>query len=315
MAAKIQPNTTAADAANPERFLTLLADGATMGVPEVDQAAYQEFRANMAKLSMQLPDRLPEEEKLAQIRTVMHEFENYRKKAETALRERSAGWRGVTSFLFLELIHSLGIDPSSPNPEKLLHEITNAVTAQNIQTFREGLESFLHPSGAGSAAAEASQFKQADFSTANNNAAGLRGGGSAIEKLKTIMQSGTNGFISIFRLSCLSMINQRFGPEAVEDCLMSVASYLTECLHSDDTIFHWSDSSLLAILTGRANEQILTAELERITMQARETSVNAGGHKTVLRIPITFEITPIDRLKTPEDLHKISLLRNAGRKH
>jgi GGDEF domain-containing protein len=310
---KNQPNAAEAGASNPERFLTLLTDGAALGVPEVDHEAYQEFRDNIAKISLQLPDRLPEEEKLAQIRAVLREFDNYRKNAENAQRERLAGWRATSSFLFLELLHTIGIDRSAANPAQLLREIAEAETAQNIQSLRDRLESFLHPSGAESAPTEASQFKKADYSTANDNAAGLRGGGSAVERLKGIMASGGSGFIAVFRLSCLSMINQRFGPEAVEDCLMAVASYLTQGLHSDDTIYHWSDSSLLAILQGRANEQILTAELERVTMQTRETSVNIGGRSTMLRIPITFELTPIERLKTPEDLHKISLLKSSGR--
>ena len=126
------------------------------------------------------------------------------------------------------------------------------------------------------------------------------------------MDSGGKGFIVLFRLSCLNMINQRFGPEAVEDCLMAVAAFLTQSLHSDDAIYHWSDSSLLAILQGRANEQILTAELERIIMQNRETSVNIGGRSTMLRIPITFDLTPIERLQSADDLYKITLLTATG---
>jgi GGDEF domain-containing protein len=124
------------------------------------------------------------------------------------------------------------------------------------------------------------------------------------------MERGGKGSIVLFRLSCLNMINQRFGPEAVEDCLMAVAAFLTQSLHSDDAIYHWSDSSLLAILQGRANEQILTAELERIAFQNRETSVNLGGRATMLRIPISFDLTPIERLQSADDLCKITLLNN-----
>jgi len=57
---------TAVELANPERVLTLVVDGTALGVPEVDGEEYKEFRANVAKLALRLPDRLPEEEKLAQ---------------------------------------------------------------------------------------------------------------------------------------------------------------------------------------------------------------------------------------------------------
>ena len=303
----------AAELPNPERVLTLVVEGAALGVPEVDPEIYKEFRANVAKLALQLPDRLPEDEKLAQVRLVLREFENYRSRSEAELRNRATEWRAVVSFLFRELLRSLGIDASAPNPSGLIRKLAGVTAAQATQDFRDRLEAFLHPAGDESAPAEASQFRTADHSTENLNASGLRGGGSAIEHVKRLLESGDKAFIVLFRLSCLSMINQRFGPEAVEDCLMAVSAFLTQSLNSDDAIYHWSDSSLLAILQGRANDQILTAELERIAMQNRETSVNIGGRATMLRIPITFDLTPIERLKTADDLYKITLLTTSGR--
>jgi len=298
---------------NAERVLTLVVEGTARGVPEVDSEAYKEFRSSVAKLALQLPDRLPEEEKLAQVRAVLAEFESYRNRSEAELRARTTEWRAIASLLYRELLGSLGIDPSAPNPAALLRKLASVTSAESTQDFHERLEAFLHPAGADSAPAEASQFRTADHSTENLNAAGLRGGGSAIAHVKRLMESGDRGFIVLFRLSCLNMINQRFGPEAVEDCLMAVSAFLTENLHSDDAIYHWSDSSLLAILQGRANDQILTAELDRIVMKNRETTVNIGGRATMLRIPITFDLTPIERLKSADDLYKITLLTTTGR--
>jgi GGDEF domain-containing protein len=298
---------------NAERFLTLLVKGSALGVPEVDSELYKEFCGKVARLALQLPDRLPNEEKLAQIRAVLSEFENYRNRSEAEIRNRTTEWHGLATFLFTELLKSVAIDPSAANPERLLRKIAGVASAANIEEYHQQMELFLHPSGADSAPAEASQFCKADHTTGDDNAAGLRGGGSAIEHLRGVMERGGKGFIVLFRLSCLNIINQRFGPEAVQDCLMAVSAFLTQSLHSDDTIYHWSDSSLLAILQGRANEQILTAELDRIVKQNRETSVNLGGRSTMLRIPITFDLTLIERLQSAEDLYKITLLTDGGR--
>ena len=296
--------------ANQERYLTLTVEGAALGVPEIDGEMYKQFRANVARIALQLPDRLPDEEKLAQIRAVLREFENYRRAAEEELRNRTAEWRSVASFLFSELLKALGIDAGSKQPDEIARRIAAAISAEKVLRLREQLDSFLHPSGANSSPAEASRLQAADRSTANDNAAGLRGGGSAIEHARRIMANHGKGFIVLFRLSCLNMINQRFGPEAVEDCLMAVAAFLTENLQSDDAVYHWSDSSLLAVLEGRANEQILNAELERIIARNRETSVNIGGRATMLRIPLTFDVTPVERLQAPDDLYKITLQTN-----
>jgi GGDEF domain-containing protein len=301
----------AIDLPNSERFLTLTVDGAALGVPEIDAEAYKRFRSNVSCLSLQLADHLPDEEKLAQIRGILREFEDYRKSGEEELRNRTAQWRSLSSFLFSELLKSLGIDPNSARANELLRKIAGAVSSELIEALCAQAQSFLHPSGENSVPVEASRFRIADHTTANDNAAGLRGGGSAIEHLKQIMVRDGKGFIVLFRLSCLNMINQRFGAEAVEDCLMAVAAFLTQSLHSDDAIYHWSDSSLLAILQGRINEQILTAELDRIVYQNRETSVNIGGRSTMLRIPLTFDLISIGKLQSAEDLCKITLLTNS----
>ncbi len=303
---------TGVELSSPERFLTLLVEGAALGIPEIDGNAYQEFRDHVAQLALQLPDRLPDEDKLAQISAVLREFEKYRNAAEDELRDRTSAWRLLVSLLFTELLKSLGIDPAAAKPDQLLRKIRAAAASGKVEELGAQLEAFLHPAGPDSTAAEASKFQAADHSTANDNAAGLRGGGSAIDHLRQIMERGGKGFIALFRLSCLNLINQRFGPEAVEDCLMAVAAFLTQSLHSDDAIYHWSDSSLVAILQGRANEQILTAELERIAFQNRETSVKIGGRATMLRIPIIFDIAPIERLQSADDLYKITLLTNTG---
>jgi hypothetical protein len=42
----------AAELPNPERVLTLVVEGAALGVPEVDVETYKEFRANVAKLAL-----------------------------------------------------------------------------------------------------------------------------------------------------------------------------------------------------------------------------------------------------------------------
>jgi GGDEF domain-containing protein len=295
---------------NPERFLTLIVEGVALGVPEIDAHVYKEFRSNVARLALQLPDRLPEQEKLAQIRAILQEFQNYRQAGEDELRNRSAEWHTLALLLFTELLKSLGIDRSAAKADGILHRIATASSAEKIRALHAELNLFLHPEGADSAPAEASQFRAADHSTANDNAAGLRGGGSAMAHLRQIMAGGGKGYIVLFRLNCLNMINQRFGAEAVEDCLMAVAAFLTQSLQSDDAIYHWSDASLLAIVQGRMNEQILTAELNRIVFQNRETSVNIGGRATMLRIPLTFDVTPIERLQSPDDLYKITLMTN-----
>jgi hypothetical protein len=50
----------------------------------------------------------------------------------------------------------------------------------------------------------------------------------------------------------------------------------------------------------------VTAELNRIIAQNRESTVKVAGRATMLRIPITFELTPINRLQNADDLLRMS---------
>lgn len=301
---------TAAETETPistiERTLTLLVEGTALNMPEIDADSYKAFRGNVSRLAMQLADRLPEDDKLALVRPILHEFETYRSLSESAIKERAAGWRGLVTMLFRDLLASLGMGTHSPEAQVLGREIAALASADDLRDWRTKVEEFLHPPDAEGQAQGLASIKAADRSTANDNAAGLRGGGSAVEQLKKIMERGGVGFIALFRLSCLEVINQRFGKEAVEDCLMAVSAFLTASLHSDDTIYHWSDSSLLAILQGRPSEQILAAELQRIASQNRDSSINVAGRTIMLRIPLAFDLTPINRLRTAEDLYRLS---------
>ncbi len=289
-----------------ERTLTLLVEGTALNMPEIDPDSYKLFRGNVSRLALQIPDRLPEEEKLALLRSILHEYELYRDAAETVLKERAAGWRDLVLLLFRDLLAGLDIAIDSPEARELDREILTLASADELRKWHTKVEEFLHPPDAEGQAQGLASLKTADRSTANLNAAGLRGGGSAVEHLKKIMERGGGGFIALVRLSCLEVINQRFGPEAVEDCLMAVSAFLTASLHNDDTIYHWSESSLLVILQGRPSEQILTAELQRIASQNRQSSIKVAGRTIMLRIPLAFELTAINRLRSAEDLYRLS---------
>jgi|GEM_PF-1272390 len=300
--------------ASSERCLTLLVDGAARGAIEVDSTTYKSFRATLDELARKIPDRLPDEEKLALIRAINHEFDAYRQLTETAIRERQAAWRSSVTLLMEELIHDLGLDSAATKIALLQTNLKRIASTEEIVGWREELNSFLHPlDGASPSEDLAARLRTADCSTANDNAAGLRGGGAAIEQVRKIMQQTAEGFIVVFRLSCMDIVSQRFGAEAVQDCLMAVSSFLTTGLESTDFIYHWSDSALLAILQGRPNEKILTAELERIINQNRESTINIAGRAIMLRIPITFQITPINRLRNAEDLLRVSARQTSAR--
>jgi GGDEF domain-containing protein len=292
-----------------ERCVTLLLEAAMLKAPEIDAASYREFRTSLNRLALQLPDPGTPDDKLTLLRMMAHEFENYYSESAKALRERVTAWRSLTARMARELVTLLGVPVTEPNVALLLKQAADLTTVEEIQGFRGLLESLLRPTTTPATAEVAALEKSADRSTSNDNAVGLPGSGAAVKRIEEIIARGGRGFIVLFRLSCLEVIRQRFGPDAMQDAVMAVSSFLTSSLHGDDAIFHWSDAALLAVLQGRASEQILAAELQRLVMANRDTNVNIGGRNIMVRIPISFDMTSIERLRSAEDLFQLSWLR------
>jgi GGDEF domain-containing protein len=296
------------------RSLSLLVNGAAMNTPEVDSEAFKEFQGRVTELGLQLTDHLPDEEKLALLREIVHEFEVHRMAAETAQKERVAAWRSLASRLLRELLGSMGLDVNSAEAKPLVVGARTLTTADEIHAFHESLDDYLRPRRVeGSEAAASAVLKAANLTTNNDTATGLRGGGAAVEQLRKELERGSSGYIALIRLSCIEMVYERFGMETVEDCLMAVSSQFTADLHNDDNVYHWSDSSLLSVLTGRACEEHVLAELERIAARNRDITVTVRGRVIMLRIPLIFELAPFSQFKSAEDLHKFSQMNRKKR--
>jgi GGDEF domain-containing protein len=287
------------------RMLTLFAEGAAMNMPEIETNAYKKFRQQMASLALQVPDRATEQEKLLAVRQMVQEFETYRNISRDHMRERLGAWRALTSFLLKSCLERMQMKLNSPSVQPLLKRPLEIMEAEEIKQYMADLQAFLEPPKKGKSDEDAMNLATPNLSMSNDNAAGLMGGGSAVSHLERILSAGGKGYIAQFELGCLDVIGQRFGMEAVQDCLIAVAAYITHSLHGDDMVYHWSNSRLLAILQGRANEQILTAELNRLAGHNRDFMVQVGGRTIMLRIPLSFEIIPISRFTSAEDLYKL----------
>lgn len=286
--------------ANAERYLTLLAEGMAANVPHCDPVGYEAFRANVTNISRRMPDRISDEEKLACIRALLREFETYRGMAEKTISDRQASWRVLVATMLEELFTSLGMAISSPSARPIVEPIERLNTATEIDNYCHALRAFLHPQHSADAAADGTLH--ADSKMPSNDAVGLPGRSDAVKYLSRVMEDEQQGFVVFFYLSCLDVIGERFSIAAVEDCLMAVSSYLTQCLQNDDRIFHWSDSSLLAILLNRPSQRIVTVELQRMANQNRDITINVNGRLVMLRIPLTFELTPIQQLKSADEI-------------
>jgi len=287
------------------RFLTLLSEGISVNMPDIGTESYREFRTNMSRLAMQIPDRLPEDDKLKIIQGIIHEIERYRQAVDDEFRERRNGWRALTTMLLRYILGLLNIDSVSAEAASLLQRISSLLHGAETQAFRILVTNFLRLNDRNNSSGERSSLGKASRSDSNDNATGLRGGGVAVRHLRILIDKEIQGYIVIFRLGCMDVIEERFGIGAVEDSLMAVAAFLTHSLRNEDTVYHWSDNSLLAILPSPASQKAMLAAVQRIVDSNRDITIQVDNHIVMVRVPLDFEVFPINLLRSPDDLYRL----------
>jgi hypothetical protein len=191
------------------------------------------------------------------------------------------------------------------------NELAAAATEDDILALRAKLEKLFDRQGT-EAARNVIQEEEQDRSVENNNAAGLRGGGAAIEHVRSMLASSRPGYIGLFRLSCLDVVGERFGPEGIQDCFMAVSAFLIENLRREDSVYHWSESSLLAVCDRQIREEILAAELSRMLARNRDFTLHVGNRSVMLRIPVDLSLYPISHFSSADDLQKLPPGRSRG---
>jgi GGDEF domain-containing protein len=284
------------------RALGLLLEGATINLPQVDLALYQRFRSAILRNSIALTKPQTEEDLLHTVTMIVKEFDVYRTENEMAIEGQQKSWRFMTSMLMHLLAARDGIDMNLEGWIGIEKDLASATTEEEILTLRTMLQKLLDKQAPGTVWRSSSDEEKPDRSVNNDNAAGLPGGGAAIEHVRTMLSSSRPGYVGIFRLNCLDVVGERFGPEGIQDCLMAVSAFLIQNLRREDTIYHWSESSLLAVCDRQVREEIVVAELNRVLARNRDFTLHLGNRPVMLRIPVDLSLYPLSYFSTADDL-------------
>jgi GGDEF domain-containing protein len=294
------------------RALGLLLEGAAINLPQIDPDAYRRFRSGILRSSIRLNEQQSEADLLSTVKAIIHEFENYRSDSDLTLEAVQKEWRQSVGVLMHLLAERDKVEQRSELWASFTHGLSSAHCAAEIQSFRAKLQKLFQHSGEEQAAKRAEEAEEQDRSTANDNAAGLRGGGAAIEHVSAMIAQSRPGYVGLFRLSCLDVVGERFGPEGIQDCLMTVSAFLIQNMRAEDAVYHWSESSLLAVCDRKIREDILAAELNRVLARNREFTINIGDRAIMLRIPVELQLFPITEFGSADDLQRLPSGRGRG---
>jgi len=302
----------AAYGATCRRALGLLVEGAAINFPRPDPEAYARMRSAILRDSIRLAEPLAEPELLRTVQAIIQQFVSYSSHTAEVLEDRRRAWRHMAGMLIRFLSERSKVKPDSEEWTAIGLQLGEASTAAEIQALRERLQAMLAHNAVAGAARQAQLDEEPDRSVANDNAAGLRGGGAAVEHVRAMIAKSRPGYVGIFRLSCLDVVGARFGQEGIQDCLMAVSAFLIANLRGEDSVYHWSETSLLAVCDRKIREDTLSAELNRVLQRNRDFTIQIGNSTIMLRIPIELELFPIDAFQSADDLQKLPVKRGRG---
>ncbi len=287
------------------RALGLLLEGAALNVVQVDEESYRRLRSGMLRISLRAAEPQADGELLKDIGLAVRELEGYRSETEAALEARRREWRLMIVGLMDMLAGYAGVDKQAPLWRVLNRELTEAGKAEEIQRVREKVLRLFQARQEDVRARQAAEREEQDRSTANHNAAGLRGGGAAIEQVQGMIDNHRPGYVAIFRLSCLDVVGSRFGPDGIEDCKMAVSAFLANSMSDSDSIYHWSESALIGVCETKLRQEMVMAELNRILAHNRDFTIKVGDRTIMLRIPVELQVFPVSQFQSADELNKL----------
>jgi len=271
----------------------------------VDAGAYKTLCTNVNNLLPGVPEIPLKSEDLTQLLDVIREFGRYHQCADAAIRDQITGWRELVGKLLAELLARSDVNASSAEAAPLVQGVATLLTGAEIQSYQAQLSEFLRVKSIGRQASNALQKQEAARAASNDNPSGLFGATAAVAHMKTLLNTGGKGYVVVFTLSCPDSIIERHGKETMQDCMMAISAFLARSLRSEDRIFYWSEDSLLAVLQSPADEKVMTAAVQRIVDNNRDITLQIGVRVVMLRVPLLFEVTPISKLQSAEDLYNL----------
>jgi CheY-like chemotaxis protein len=131
---------------------------------------------------------------------------------------------------------------------------------------------------------------------------GLPGPTQAREHLAPSMGLDPLCFVVLLKIATLQTLEKRYGEDAAGDFLNVTAQFLMQTFRSEDRFFHWERDVLMVVARRNVSAEAVRTEIARLTSVRREHVMEVNGRSIMIASPIAFDLLPVSRFLTFEEM-------------
>jgi diguanylate cyclase (GGDEF)-like protein len=163
--------------------------------------------------------------------------------------------------------------------------------AESLTQLREQLE-----------IAHGLRSSQGKNAAAPDTLTGLQARGCAERALAAALDASVPGYVVLFVMDSLHLINARYGHSTGDQMLHVVCDHLASCLSPGDRLFRWTGPAFVALMERVESTAEIEQEITRMGLAQLKVTVQIGNGSVSLPISTVPLLLPLTGVKSFPDL-------------
>jgi GGDEF domain-containing protein len=275
----------------------------------MDAVELETFQASLRHLIAKMELSASDGETLVMVGEAIKSIETYNRGVERSIGSQIKELQSIVSLFMRSMLQVSKSSAASASKLRLIErQIEKTCQAEDLRTIKGQLQQSLEGICAEAAEGErrgermAEELRDAlgrpETSAVLTEAVagldlvtGLPGFRAAEKAMREVISAKTGGYLVLFQVDRLELINGRFG-FAVGDRILSLfAEHVSRRLSKADRLFRWRGAGLLAVLERSASEVAVRAEIARIVSVRLEEQIDIGSRSVLLPIAASWVLT------------------------
>jgi len=294
------------------RMARLLLEAIRVHAVVGDQADYDKFQRDIAKLEDSLGEQLPPAEVLVVAGAAAKTLEDYNQRTTRFVRAQSAELQAMLSML-TETVASLsaGSERSVTRLQTIEKQLERASVLEDIRGLKAKLSECLQSlreearrqreETARTITELRNEIRKAQQRQATLAPAAAKppaegssmGRAEAEQALAQAVQEGAHVFAAVFVVDRVELVNARFGPNAGEQLVRYFRHHLAQGLLSSDSVYRWGVASFVVLLDRPYSLESTRSEVQRVASVRLEKTIQIGTRTVLLPVTCRWSVLPV----------------------